>query len=124
MALCALLHAHFPERIGEYGALEGHTSAGRAANFRLALGVAAELGISPNLLDVDSMLASYPKADPSRVFLLVSQLYNRLHDHKVQPPPPPPRAGRGALPAQPTLSMAAAEQRAAEERAAERAAAE
>lgn len=100
LAFCALLHAHFPDKIGPFKALDVSNSAGREHALKLAFKVAHDAGI-PDLLDVEDMVTTYPRPDAKSIFLYVSEMYKRLRgldsrQHGLQaanaPGPEPPTA--------------------------------
>ena len=78
LAFCALMHAHYPQAIGEFGRLKGHDQAGRRLCFELAFRVATERTGVPAMLDVEDMMAAYPRPDDKSVIVYLSLLYQKL----------------------------------------------
>ena len=93
LAFCALLHRRFPEDIGSFDALTNATPEARAANFELAFGVAERRLDVDRLLDVEDMMATYPKPD-KKCMVLYAVTLNKAIAEKFGS-----ASGSGAAPA-------------------------
>ena len=89
LAFCALMHAHYPDAIGRFDALSASDEAGRRKNFELAFRVATQRVGVPALLDVDDMVALYPRPDDKSILVYLSLL------HQMQASPLIPAGAKG-----------------------------
>ena len=79
LALCALLHAHYPEAIGDFSALSGSRESSRRKVYELGFRVAEEqVGMPAAMISVDDLVATYPRPDEKSIVLYVTMLHQKL----------------------------------------------